>query len=46
MAKFIQQYDMGYGGYTKEKQQHPDMSLEEIDMLLRKVDDRQKYRMR
>lgn len=36
MAKFIQQYDMGYGDYTKEKQEQPDISLEEIDALLKK----------
>lgn len=32
----VQQYDMGYGDYTKEKQEQPDISLDEIDMLLRK----------
>lgn len=37
MVKFMQQYDMGYGDYTKEKQEQPDMSLEEIDMLLKDV---------
>ncbi len=36
MVKFMQQYDMGYGDYTKEKQEQPDISLDEIDMLLRK----------
>ena len=36
MVKFMQQYDMGYGNYTKEKQEQPDISLEEIDMLLKK----------
>ena len=36
MVKFMQQYDMGYGDYTKEKQEQPDISLEEIDMLLKK----------
>ena len=36
-AKFMQ-YDMGYGDYTKEKQEQPDMSLEEIDMLLNNTD--------
>lgn len=40
MVKFMQQYDMGYGDYTKEKQAQPDMSLEEIDMLLRNADNR------
>ena len=36
MVKFMQQYDMGYGDYTKEKQKQPDISLEEIDALLKK----------
>ena len=39
MVKFMQQYDMGYGDYTKEKQEQQeqqDISLDEIDMLLRK----------
>ena len=36
MVKFMQQYDMGYGDYTKEKQEQPDISLDEIDTLLKK----------
>ena len=36
MVKFIQQYDMGYGDYTKEKQEQQDISLDEIDVLLKK----------
>ena len=36
MVKFMQQYDMGYGDYTKEKQNQPDISLEGIDALLKK----------
>ena len=36
MVKFMQQYDMGYGDYTKEKQEQPDISLDEIDVLLKK----------
>lgn len=36
MVKFMQQYDMGYGDYTKEKQEQPDISLDEIDILLKK----------
>lgn len=40
MVKFMQQYDMGYGDYTKEKQEQQDMSLEEIDMLLNKNSNR------
>ncbi|MDR3325527.1 MAG: hypothetical protein LBS82_06055 [Spirochaetaceae bacterium] len=35
MIKFIQQYENGVGDYTKEKYNHPDISLEEIDILLR-----------
>ena len=36
MVRFMQQYDMGYGDYTREKQDQPDISLEEIDMLLKR----------
>ena len=36
MVKFMQQYDMGYGDYTREKQEQPDINLDEIDMLLKK----------
>lgn len=36
MVKFMQQYDMGYGDYTMEKQEQPDISLDEVDMLLKK----------
>ena len=36
MVKFMQQYDMGYGDYTKETQEQPDISLDEIDILLKK----------
>lgn len=32
----MQQYDMGYGDYTKEKQEQQDISLDEIDVLLKK----------
>lgn len=38
MVKFMQQYDMGYGDSTKEKQEQPDVSLEEIDRLLKSAD--------
>ena len=38
MVKFLQQYDLGYGDYRKEKQEQPDISLGEIDMLLKSVD--------
>ena len=36
VVRFIQQYDLGYGDYTKEKQNTPDISLDEIDALLKK----------
>ena len=36
MVKFMQQYDIGYGDYTMEKQEQPDISLDEVDMLLKK----------
>ena len=35
-VKFMQQYDIGYVDYTKEKQEQPDISLDEIDILLKK----------
>ena len=34
-VRFLQQYDLGYGDYTKEKQNEPDLSLYEIDAMLR-----------
>jgi hypothetical protein len=36
MVRFIQQYENGYGDYTKEKYQHPDLTVEEIDIMLKK----------
>lgn len=36
MVRFIQQYDLGYGDYTKERQEEPDIGLDEIDHLLKK----------
>lgn len=36
MVRFIQQYDLGYGDYTKEKQSAPDVDPDEIDALLTK----------
>lgn len=36
VVRFLQQYDLGHGDYTKEKQDEPDISLDEIDALLRK----------
>jgi hypothetical protein len=37
MTKFIQQYDNGYGDYTKEKYKKPDLTIEEVDKLLRTI---------
>lgn len=31
----MQQYDLGYGEYTKEKQSEPDTGIDEIDALLK-----------
>jgi len=38
MARFMQQYDAGYGDYTKEKYDIPDMSMEEIDSSLKSIE--------
>ncbi len=35
-VRFMQQFDLGYGDYTKEKQNEPDLDLEEIDALLKR----------
>jgi hypothetical protein len=35
MVRFIQQYENGYGDYTKEKYQQPDLTVEEIDFVLK-----------
>jgi hypothetical protein len=35
MVRFIQQYKNGYGDYTKEKYQRPDLTVEEIDSILK-----------
>jgi len=35
MVRFMQQYDAGYGDYTKEKYELPDMAMEEIDNALK-----------
>ena len=34
MVRFIQQYENGYGDYTNEKYQQPDLTIEDIDMML------------
>lgn len=36
MVKFIQQFDLGYGDYTEEKYERPDISLAEIDAILKR----------
>ena len=35
MVRFIQQYENGYGDYTKEKYQQPNLTIEEIDTILK-----------
>ncbi|MDR2579579.1 MAG: hypothetical protein LBC85_01120 [Fibromonadaceae bacterium] len=35
MARFMQQYDAGYGDYTKEKYEQADMTVEEVDSALK-----------
>jgi hypothetical protein len=35
MVRFIQQYENGYGDYTKEKYQQPNLTVEEIDAILK-----------
>jgi hypothetical protein len=35
MVKFIQQFEPGYGNYTVEKYETPDVSLDELDNLLK-----------
>ena len=35
MVRFMQQYDLGYGDYTKEKQDADDVDFDEIDELLK-----------
>lgn len=35
-ARFIQQFENGYGDYTKEKYEQPDLSFEELDAELKK----------
>lgn len=34
-VRFMQQYDFGYGDYTKERQSEPDIDINEIDILLK-----------
>ena len=35
MVRFMQQFDLGYGDYTKERQNEPDEDFDEIDALLK-----------
>ncbi len=35
-TRFIQQFENGYGDYTKEKYEQPDLSFEELDAELKK----------
>ena len=35
-ARFIQQFENGYGDYTKEKYEQPEPSFEELDAELKK----------
>ena len=35
MVRFMQQFDLGYGDYTKERQNEVDEDFDEIDALLR-----------
>lgn len=35
VVRFIQQFDLGHGDYTKERQNEPDEDFDEIDTLLR-----------
>jgi len=37
MIKFIQQYENGSGDYTTEKYQQPNLTIEEIDIILQKM---------
>lgn len=37
MVRFIQQYDLGYGDYTAERQSESDISLDEVDNLLKQA---------
>ena len=35
MVRFIQQYENGFGDYTEEKYQKPDLTVEEVDTMLK-----------
>ncbi|MCM1309271.1 MAG: hypothetical protein NC223_11780 [Butyrivibrio sp.] len=36
VVRFMQQFDLGYGDYTKERQDEPNIGLDEIDDLLKR----------
>jgi len=36
-TRFIQQFENGYGDYTKEKYEQPNLSFEELDTELKKI---------
>jgi hypothetical protein len=36
-VRFFQLYENGFGDYTKEKYQQPDLTIEEIDTILHKM---------
>lgn len=36
MVRFMQQFDLGYGDYTKERQNEPNEDINAIDALLRR----------
>ena len=35
VTRFLQQFENGWGDYTKEKQERREMSFDELDVLLR-----------
>jgi len=35
MVRFIQLFENGYGDYTEEKYQQSDLTIEEVDILLK-----------
>lgn len=35
LVKFIQQYDPGYGNFTLERREEPDISLDSLDCYLK-----------
>lgn len=35
VVRFLQQFDLGHGNYTEERQNDPNIGLDEIDALLK-----------